>query len=530
MAPPSLVGILLIVLAVVEPSVINAFVCQSLLPLFSPQHYERRLYAKDDSNHDNDDEIRRRNEQRRMERMADIRAVQNIFYSNNNDSNNNSGSTDDDNESSSSPSLDYDTGIYYNLPLWREKLGHTELPGRSLLGFIKDPQYTHMFETLLRSSSCNSDDDDTNLYFGQLRMNNDDVGINVNAAGTLPVGYTPPSPQETDMKTPLHSWKDRSTNDEAVVVGTLMKINDHVRLDDGRLMLHLYAVERFVVMEPKRLLPYPIADVMVLPDDEEIALNSNEIGSAVQSTLLNWNQYEFDSTIRFPIERHDDDTIMSLVEVLMSCGEDLMAKMIPFAPYKYSCLDEEGSGQTVDSNSKANESTQRSSKYDAPDISELNRYNVIREVTSYNLEQAEKTLNSVAMSQTSEIEYDLWILIDEYVKLREVTNVFPKQLLCLLPRGIEWPEDFSLYKLASAHAGVADDNDSFGFVADRKDYPDQRRQKRLSYACTALLGGPVSDHPLLNRTMRRRLLEIPSTKGRLWAARELFEAYNSQFR
>jgi hypothetical protein len=385
-----------------------------------------------------------------------------------------------------------------------------------------------MFETLLRSSS--NGDDDNNLYFGQLRMNNDDVGINVNAAGTLPVGYTPPSPQETDMKTPLHSWKDRATNDEAVVVGTLMKINDHVRLDDGRLMLHLYAVERFVVMEPKRLLPYPIADVMVLPDDEEIALNSNEIGSAVQSTLLNWNQYEFDSTIRFPIERHDDDTIMSLVEVLMSCGEDVMAKMIPFAPYKYSCLDEEGSGQTVDSKPKAIKSTQSSSIYDAPDISELNRYNVIREVQSYNLELAEKALNSVAISQTSDIEYDLWILIDEYVKLREVTNVFPKQLLCLLPRGIEWPEDFSLYKLASAHAGVADDNNSFGFVADRTDYPDQRRQKRLSYACTALLGGPVTDHPLLNRTMRRRLLEIPSTKGRLWAARELFEAYNSQFR
>ena len=461
-----------------------------------------------------------------MERMADIRAVQNIFYSNNDSYNSN---TDyDDDESNTSPSLDYDTGIYYNLPLWREKLGHTELPGRSLLGFIKDPQYTHMFETLLRSKR---DDNDDNLYFGQLRMNNDDVGINVNAAGTLPVGYTPPSPQETDMKTPLYSWKDRATNDEAVVVGTLMKINDYVRLDDGRLMLHLYAVERFVVMQPKRLLPYPIADVMVLPDDEEIALNSNEIGLAVQNSLLNWNQYEFDNTIRFPIERHgdeegDDDTIMPLVEVLMSCGEDVMAKMIPFAPYKkYSCLDEEGSGQIVDSNSKTSESTQSSSIYDVPGISsELNRYNVIREVESFNLERTEKALNSVAMPETSEIEFDLWVLIDEYVKLREVTNVFPKQLLCLLPRGIEWPEDFSLYKLAS------DESDSFGFVADRKDYPDQRRQKRLSYSCTALLGGPVSDHPLLNRTMRRRLLEIPSTKGRLWAAWELFEAYNSQFR
>lgn len=155
MAPSSLVVVL-----AVEPSVINAFVSPPLPPLFSPQHYKRRLYAKGDSN-DNDDEIpRRNNEQRRMERMADIRAVQNIFYSSNNVDSNNSGSTNDVNESNTAPSLDYDTGIYYNLPLWREKLGHTELPGRSLLGFIKDPQYTHMFETLLRSSSCNGDDDD----------------------------------------------------------------------------------------------------------------------------------------------------------------------------------------------------------------------------------------------------------------------------------------------------------------------------------------------------------------------------------
>ena len=522
---PTLAVILLVVLAGVSVS-INAFVSPTSLLLFSPRN-KRHLYnAESDSNDNDDDEIRRRNnEQQRIDRMADIRAVQNMFYSNNDSNSTNSGT---DYSESASPHIDYDTGVYYNLPLWREKLGHTELPGRSLLGFIKDPQYTHMFETILRSGDKNS------LYFGQLRMNNDDVGINVNAVGTLPVGYTPPSPQETDMKTPLHGWKERMTDEEAVVVGTLMKINDHVRLDDGRLMLHLYAVERFVVIEPKRLLPYPIADVMVLPDEEDITQYSNEIGSAVQTSLLSWNQYEFDNTIRFPIERSDndegDDKIMSLVEVLMSCGEDVMAKMIPFAQYKHSSLEGGTSGQIINSDTKPDRSTQSSSADAIPDTSELNQYNVIREVKSYYLERTERILNSIDMPQTSEIEYDLWILIDEYVKLREVTNVFPKHLLSLLPRGIEWPEDFSLYKLASAMHGIADDSDPFSFVADRGDYPDQRRQKHLSYTCTALLGGPVNEHPLLNRTMRRRLLEIPSTKGRLWAARELFEAYNSQFR
>ena len=74
--------------------------------------------------------------------------------------------------------------------------------------------------------------------------------------------------RETDMNTPIHGWKDCMNNDEAIVIGTLMRINDHIRLDDGRLMLHLHAVERFVVLEPKRLLPYPLADVMILPDEE----------------------------------------------------------------------------------------------------------------------------------------------------------------------------------------------------------------------------------------------------------------------
>ena len=204
-----------------------------------------------------------------------------------------------------------------------------------------------MFETLLRARCDNDDKNDNNLYFGQLRMDNLDVGINVNAAGSgaLSGGFAarPPSPQETDMKTPLYGWKDRMTNDEVVCVGTLMRINDHVRLDDGRLMLHLHAVERFVVLEPKRLLPYPIANVMILPDEEEIIENRDEIGSAVQKSLLHWNHFEFDNTVRFPRNEKQgegDDAIMSLAEVFSLSGEDALGSLLPFAPYKYSCIDE----------------------------------------------------------------------------------------------------------------------------------------------------------------------------------------------
>jgi len=512
---------------------------------------------------DDDDENDANASQRRKEqRMSNVRAVQNMFYSpdaaaaDSRSANNEASAESKSSSSSSTPRLDFDTGIFYNLPLWREKLGYTELPGRSLLGFVKDPAYTHMFETLLRSGSGGGDgsSNSNNRYFGQLRMDNDDVGINVNAAAPSPLlsaaAPPPPRPRETDMSTPLHGWNDRLTNDEAVVVGTLMRINDHVRLDDGRLMLHLHAVERFVVLEPSRLLPYPRADVMLLPDEEELVAAEGEtkdgnntatigIGSAVEQSLLRWNRFEFDSSVRFPMARRgegDDDAIMSLAEVLLSGGEDAFGSLIPFAPYAYSYSEGE---LDHNNNSKAEHRAEQTttSGSTTPDISELAKHNVTREAKSFALEQLECTINQNTMQHTDEIERDLWILIDEYVQLRDVTDVFPKHLLSLLPKGMDWPEQFALNKLANAYAAIAlaakaeeGDNNSFAYVADRSDYPNQRRQKRLSYACTALLGGPVNDHPLLNRTMRRRLLEMPSTKGRLWAARELFEAYNSQFR
>eukprot|EP00957_Ditylum_brightwellii_P055282 4190010-Ditylum_brightwellii.AAC.1 len=172
-----------------------------------------------------------------------------------------------------------------------------------------------MFETILRS------DDSENKYFGQLRMDNDDVGANVNAASPIKSSRKRtgprPGPKETDMHTPLYSWKDRIDDENAVVIGTLMRINDHVRLDDGRLMLLLHAIERFVVMEPKRKLPYPVADVILLPDEEELGpattinsptTNGKNVGLAISNSLRCWQKYEYDESIKFPIERDTNET------------------------------------------------------------------------------------------------------------------------------------------------------------------------------------------------------------------------------
>ena len=133
---------------------VNAFV-PSFAGAYSSRH---RLFMNADSEEVDDDydDISRG----KARRMSDVRAVQSMFYSSDADS-----SLANEDTESSSPWLDYGTGIFYNLSLWREKMGYTELSGRSLIGFVKDPAYTHMFETLLRSGN-------EELYFGQLRQDN----------------------------------------------------------------------------------------------------------------------------------------------------------------------------------------------------------------------------------------------------------------------------------------------------------------------------------------------------------------------
>jgi len=458
-------------------------------------------------------------------RMSDVRAIQSVFYSS-------SAAGSPGGSATGAPRLDRRAGVFRNLPLWREKLGYTELPGRSLIGFVKDPSYTHMFETLLRSG-----EDD--LYFGQLRLDNDDVGINVRAPSSGPSGRggamngNPlPRPRETDMNAPLRGWEDRAEDSDAVVVGTLMRINDHVRLDDGRLMLLLHAMERFVVLEPRRKLPYPLADVMVLPDEEEIVAHGGSGGAAVAESLCRWDQYEFDKSVRFTLKRDETGNgIYSLNEVLLAGGGDALGSLLPFALYS-SCDDAFKRADFVDKCMDDDDTLNKPNTGASaiPHFSEFKEKDILREVDSFLLERAANPGN---IPSVDDIERDLWRLIGEYVRLREVSNVFPKHLLSLLPKNVIWHEPFDLDKLANMHLGMAlgmGEDSSFARIADQTNYPDQRRQKRLSYACTALLGGPVNDHALLNRTMRRRLLEIPSTRGRLWAARELFEAYNSQFR
>ena len=165
--------------------------------------------------------------------------------------------------------LDESTGKVTNLPLWR--VGWIETPGRRNCLNVHEAQYTHMFESILSTQSENSNDP---LYFGHLY---------------LPGGTS--SAKSGEERYRLKTWREelddesrfdnysksstlkapdisKETVDRSAVVGCLMQIVDHRRMEDGRLMLLVQALERFVFDEVCETLPYSIANVKILLDKE----------------------------------------------------------------------------------------------------------------------------------------------------------------------------------------------------------------------------------------------------------------------
>ncbi len=165
--------------------------------------------------------------------------------------------------------------------------------------------YTHMFERILASPRSSTDDDDDcdGLYFGHLYL----LGGTSSASGVEERyrlktwreelsdadrfdDYNSTSMlAEPDVKTP--------TVDRSAVVGCLMQILNHRRMDDGRLVVLVQALERFVVEE--------IVDTR--PDEEELpwleggddGIRDNEskckfLRGAAVAASFRYHEYEFD--------------------------------------------------------------------------------------------------------------------------------------------------------------------------------------------------------------------------------------------
>ena len=473
-----------------------------------------------DENNDADGELEGR------ERMKTIRALQDAFYS--------SGSEED--EVSSACRVEPD-GSIASLPLWR--VSWTELPGRSNILIVHEARYTHMFEQVVRNGQ---------MLFGHLRLPGGSNSIGKE-------GYELLSwKDEADIMLASQADEDDSeaeycyTDDvqehsscRSACVGTLMKIIDYRRMGDGKLLLLVHALDRFVVSKPIQELPFSIADVQLLPDSEEMedvlaqqkkgeakdkmwysALDSIDVKKTrriATSNALRWQQYEFDNTIKLPV-RSDGSDDLTPADVVGTA----LKSVIPHIPFASPTVPSKLLS-TVCTEDKS-EDTDRSESSTSQNPSDLVPMEKLLIDSGILLGPSEPDPSRRRSSFTIEqLERELWIFVNEWVQVNNAMSSFPPELLALLPPRdtYEWPEDFILEDLATTMAATSELKGSRPFVRVAEDYPAHRRRRRLSYVISAL-----TDHTPFGRGMPPILLEIHSTRDRLEAVLDVFEFVNTE--
>ena len=459
-----------------------------------------------------------------------VRKIQGAYYSSPS-YRSSSSSTGGEGEGSVADAIGPD-GSVDSLPLWR--VGWTELPGRSNVLTVHDGRYTHMFESVLRGGGGGGEGGER--LFGHLRLPGGSASLSGGGDGGGPLdlrGWEDEGPYRERV---LYDTDDGDDNGagggvegggegpKSAVIGTLMRIVDHRRMSDGKMLLLVQALERFVVVRPVRELPYSVADVMLFPDEEEVRyrLNVDDAGEGegeggptrltevtaaparyrALASSRRWQEYEFEAMARLPVrdDKRDDLTVSDIVGTAL---RDVM----PFLPYSVLAdplLIAEADGRRVDP-----------SELDPPpdDVATLEdeEGSIEERLVDYNIMRSRLRLKRLRVSDmdqrvpTNNTEERLWILIDDFVRIRRLQSV-PAKLLSLLPRNKEWPADFVLKGWAEKSA-----KENPKFASQIQNYPSLRRQRSLSYAAVVLL----EKMPMAKVDSRQRLLEYWSTKDRL---------------
>ena len=404
-------------------------------------------------------------------RMLMVRSLQNLFY--------------DDNEK---VSWNVDSGEIRNLPLWR--VNWWELPGRTNVLSVHEGVYTHMFEGMIRR--CQRSDSEkimSSMYFGHL--------------------YTPSSSSHSHHKNiPLCSYQEilnDGDNDDstAAVIGTLMRIVDYRRRDDGKLLLLVQGLDRFVVTKAIQSTPYGVANVRILPDSEEIINNSS----------FQWMDYENDSSVRFPFTK-DREREISVKDVY---GPSLAALM-PYTPMASNLVVEDDALCTKSDRSEEHRSFQLSLE------SDLLSKKVVHRISSH--PEATCTYACTEDLSSQELEYRIWVKLDEFQQLSGKT--LSPELLALLPSDdiiIERSTSVSslchnnkstfnysrnMSSQLMTQAAAAEYNSSNRLLSISKAYPSHRRWMRLSYTAPGVL-----ERIETRQDLRNQLLTFVSTRDRL---------------
>jgi len=394
--------------------------------------FKSRLVAMSSSNNDDQD----------MERKMElVRSLQSAYYQ----------------SSTVEPTvLERDTGIMRNLPLWRVQW--TELPGRSNVLNVHEGIYTNMYETILRGPKP--------WYVGHLYLPGGSKNI-----------------KNSERRFQLKTWEMEVKDDEresdeerSAVVGTLLRISDFRRLEDGRLILLVQGLERFVVFDCVQTLPYSIANVQILPDFEKAPEKEEEEARAKRSAAVmesfRFHDYEYDVNFELPLE---DSKYLSHADIW---GPDI-AKVLPFVPY-----------------SKKLEPSQLKPPVDCVESEESEDVLLLSKSSLESrlleggiLSPPEALTEDRAALSVDELEDQVWTALENFCRASRI--ILPDEVLCLLPPGRSWIVPVPVERISS-------------------EYPSQRRQRRLSFAAPALL-----ERTRVGEDMRQVWLETPGTKARL---------------
>ena len=422
-------------------------------------------------------------------RMEMVRQLQNTFYLTTDEEGE---STPSSTASSSSPRLEESTGRMLNLPLWR--VGWVEVPGRSNCLNVHEGHYTNMFEKIIR------DENNPNNYFGHLH---------------LPGGTKASRTGQTRFE--LKTWQEEIQDDSrfdkkerSAVIGCLMRITDYRRLNDGRLVLLVQAIERFVVDTVVEAFPNGLAHVQLLPDIEDTIVLSSTKGKDDENfgkfrrakairQAMQYHDYECDP-IKLPLPENAE--YMSAQDVFGS----KIAKCLPFCFYNQddSMLEDiAGIKEEEENENLSNTPPTSTSPTSFSGGQPLLEYQLMADL----ILRDPPPLTGVTRRKTNDIdalEKLLWLALEDCCRNYQFT--LPPEVLCLMPPDMDY-----LAIEASQHP-----------LSDK--YPARRRQRRLSFSVPGLIENTPVGSAIVTRQL---LLNAPGTRSRLLAVLERLEYLNN---
>jgi len=415
--------------------------------------------------------------------------------------------------------------LLYNLVcLWHEHLlipffhsigtRKSELPGRSNMLNVHEPIYTNMFESILYKEKP--------WYIGHLYLPKGSENLKRHDDNTNHDGDN----EKVDSAFKLKSWEeeiaqgDNKTYPRSAVVGTLLRIADYRRMEDGRLFLLVEALERFVVSNVKQEVPYSVADVQLLPDTEEVDpddwLTESTEGEirdaramAIAESFQRYHPYEYDEDFHLPIpDRNDlqtEDIHGSMLTLMVPYA--FLSKTADLSKLKDIPLDLEGDITAESDNPvecMAPEMDTDTKEIQLNDEQPCLEQQLLDGKVLKDYKHPDESVNKMTLEQ---LEYKVWVEIDKFLK-KTKTPVSPVLLGLLPSEGVEWPSNFHLRKIAD---GIEKRTDlKHNFVQVSPLLPLHRRLRRLSFSCTTLLENKPGMEGL-----RQQLLETAHTKARL---------------